>query len=181
MQNNFYVGAAIVLVAALAVGAYFFPSFSATPQTAGSSTAGNTFSNAKIAQVTMIPSAAGTNATTSSMLNSDENDRIIIDGGVACTGIGTFTNSPAGQGNLANWTVKAATTSTAAPADVGALTNFNLNINVATTTPTNFVATSTNPVTGNSGRIWAAGTYETFWWNATSTATCQPYVHYIPT
>lgn len=173
------IGVVVVLGGILYLGVHY-PIY--TPPPPGASPAGSTFSSAKIAAVSMVPSAPGTNATTSSILNGDANDRIIIDGGVSCEGIGTTSNSPAaGGGALANWTLKAATTSTSAPADVGSLVNFNVNMNIATSAPANYVSTTTNPVLGNSGRIWLAGSYETFWWNATSTATCQPYVHYLGT
>lgn len=67
-QNLILAGLAIVLVAAIA-GGYYFPSL----QVALGSPAGTTFSNAKVAQQTVVVSTS----TVFSILNSDASDRTI--------------------------------------------------------------------------------------------------------
>jgi hypothetical protein len=178
-MNNYLKAVLVVIVlGAITWAGITYPQF--VQPTGAASPVATTFNDAKVAAINFSPLA--TPATTTSILNSDGGDRLIIDGFVACTGIGTFTNSPAaGGGPLANWTFLAATTSASTPANISALTNFVLNSNVATSTPVNYVATTTNPVLGNAGRIWASGSYLTFWVNATSTAACNVGVHYLGT
>lgn len=162
----------LIVIAGVAIyGAYQYP-----VQVANfASTAGTTFSNAKIAAVVMTPSSA--TATSSSVYNSDSSDRIIDSAFVSCYPASGSVFAQTGAG-LANWIWTAATSSTAAPATL-ANTNYALNAPVATsTTNDSYVATSTyqNTIT----RRWAAGSYLTFQPNATSsTATnCTVGVYY---
>lgn len=171
MKNiNFILG----LLAGVIIGAAGAIVFSGSDVVETSPT-GATFNSAKVAAIVAAPATAS--ATTTSILNSDANDRYITSTFAYCGGLGSSQTAYTGAG-LANLTLKAATTSTAAPA---ALTNTNLvmNVNIATTTPnTSAVATSTFVSAIN--QRWAAGSYLTFEFNATNTAACTVGANYIP-
>jgi len=154
-------------------------------QLAGSSTAGSTFNTAKFAGIAVSPTAPGSNATSSSILNTDVNDRFVTGIRVGCEAVGTSKTAYTGAG-LASLTLSIATSSTAAPA-----TNSNTNlvgggvVTIATSTPQFIEASSTAstavPNTGSSAvnNLWLAGSYITFTFNATNTAACTVGVDYI--
>lgn len=150
--------------------------------TAGTSPQGSTFTSAKFAGVAARLSSPGASATSSSLLNSDSNDRIITGLRVGCQSVGTSQTAYTGAG-LASLTVFAATTSSSAPA-----TNSNTNkvgggnITIGTSTATYTIATSSAPTgTGAIYNVWATGTYLTFTVNATNTALCTFGADYIGT
>lgn len=167
-----FIGA--VLLGGALYGAYLYPQAS---QLVGSS-AGTTFSTAKIATVVMSPSAAGANATTSSILNTDASDRKIETFVADCSGVGTSQAVNTGGGLAsAGFIVSAATTSTSVPTVV---TNTNaLTLPISTSTPDsyNIVGNATTTVALN--RVWASGSYLTFQFNATNTASCIIGVNYL--
>lgn len=169
----------IALIAGIFVGGFIgYTLFTVeAPVTAIATTPGNTFSNAKVAEIGFAPTAPGTNATSTSILNTDSTDRIVESAFVACSSVGSSFVANTGAG-LAEFLVKMATTSTAAPS---ALTNTNYiaNIVVATSTSDSYTATSTNPAPGPVGRLWASGSYLTIFTNATNTAQCVGGVHYL--
>ncbi len=174
MNNNLYTSIAIVLVGAIAVGAYFYPSFSAN-QTASGSATGSTFTNAKAAAVVFAPADA--TATTTFMYNSDANDRYVTGINAACTGVGTSFTQISGAG-LAALQFRAATSSTNT-AVVIANTNNAAVVPVATSTPIMQVASSTIP-TNAYMQVWGAGTYMAITSNATNTAVCTVSLPYLP-
>ncbi len=171
MNNNLYTSIAIVLVGAIAVGAYFYPSYAPL---AGTSTAGSTFNSAKMAAVAFAP--ADPTATTTSILNTDANDRLVTGARVSCGNVGTSFTQINGSG-LAALIFSAATTSTNAPATVSN-TNFAFRVTVATSSVDTFVA-STTPTNSYMQR-WSAGSYLTFFSNATNTAQCTVAADYLP-
>lgn len=153
-------------------------------QLAGASPIGTTFNTAKIAQVSVAPAAPGTNATSTSILNTDVNDRYITSEEGGCENLGTSKTAYTGTG-LAALTVSMATSSTAAPAS-----NANPNVvgSIAMTIGTstvNFViasSTASNGTTPGSAlvsNIWTAGSYLTLTFNATNTAACVIGVRYL--
>ena len=138
--------------------------FSASP-------AGTTSQTAKFFSVVANLGTPGANATSSSILNTSANDYYVKSMNVGCETVGTSQTAYTGAG-LASLTVKAATTSTAAPAS-NANTNLAGSITISTTTP-NFVEASTTASSGSNSvnYIWASGAYMTFTTNATNTAAC---------
>lgn len=150
--------------------------------TAGSSPTGSTFGTAKLAAITMA--LAGSTGTTTSIQNTDSNDRLVTASHAACEGVGTSQTAGSGSG-LANLTFSVGTTSlnfasatTTTPAPWAKIAVFNVatnTINAEVSSTTLATATSSNAI------VWPAGTYMTFWWNATNTATCTVGVSYLGT
>lgn len=178
-QNKTPIGIllSLVVVAAIAIGAYFYPQIVAfgTPSTAGSS-----FSSAKFAGITAALSAPGANATSSSVLNTDATDRYVTGFRLGCQGIGTSKTAYTGAG-LAALNVSVGTSSTAAPATLAPFVYVAQNFTIPTTTPDNAVATSsgaTSPL--GEAALWRSGEYMTFATNATNTAACTFGVDYLP-
>jgi len=163
-------GALIVVAIA---GAYLYPQAQILTGTT-SGTAGTQH----IAEFAFNPTVA--TATSTSVLNSDAQDRVVRGVDVACSGVGTSKTAYTGAG-LAALTFTAATTSTSAPAALGN-TNYTFNATVGTSTTDVYVATTTsngvNSATGNSMR-WQTGTYMTVASNATNTAACVVSVSYL--
>lgn len=161
-----------VIVAILAIyGAYQYPqnTNTTTVQQFGTTSQGGTFDTAKFAGVAAILSAPGANATSSSILNTSDNDRFISGIRVGCEGVGTSKTAYTGAA-LASLTVTMSTTSTSGPATGGTAITA---ITIATSTPT-FVAASSTPATGSVSylSVWSTGSYLTFTTNATNTASC---------
>lgn len=142
------------------------------------SAVGTTFSTARVAQVNITPST-GT-ATSSSILNSDDSDRIITDGFYSCSGMGSSQTAYTGAGLTSSGLILAAATSSSATPNASSfvLGSYALNVVVATTTVSDsYIATST--YTAVFTRRWAAGSYLNFFFNATNTAACTVGVHYL--
>lgn len=165
----------IALLLALVVGVIGGHSFWPQSQIATvQAPVGSTFNTAKIASIVFNPQT-GT-ATSTSILNTDADDRIIQSSFFYCDTIGTSRTAYTGTG-LAVFTFTAATTSTSAP---GTITNTNLVMS-------NTMATATTPLynasstigTADFGRIWATGSYLSFASNATNTASCVIGVNYL--
>lgn len=162
--------AALVITGAI-WGAYQYPK--APEQSAGTTSGtGNSYHMATFA---FNPTTAS--ATTSSILNSDSQDRIVLSSYVSCSGVGTSQTAYTGAG-LANLTFTIATTSTANPAALGN-TAYVLQQNLATSTTESSVASTSISkfATGNAFR-WQAGTYMTVSSNATNTAACVVSIPY---
>lgn len=167
-----YIKVIIGAVVAIAIaGAYYFPQVSAS---FGQSTQGGTGTTARQYNVFGVNLAApGANATSSSILNNTGVDIYPVAIDVGCEGVGTSKTAYTGAG-LAALTLSVGTSSTAAPAAVPA----NLLVNGYTigTSTANFTMASTTSVIGNTAAtgigIWPAGSYMTFWFNATNTAIC---------
>lgn len=168
-----------IVIALAIVGGYYFPAVQVL-QLAGTSSQGSTFSSAKFAGIAVNLNAPGANATSSSLLNTDANDRYVTALKGGCEVVGTSQTAYTGAG-LASLTLFAATTSTAAPATVS---NTNKvgggNLTIGTSTP-NFTISSTTAAGGSNAvyNIWPAGSYLTFTTNATNTAVCTFGADYI--
>lgn len=153
-------------------------------QVASSSPTGSTFNSAKFAGIVMAP-ATGT-ATSTSVQNTDSNDRYVISTRVGCEGLGTSLTAYTGAA-LASLTLTVATSSTQAPATLTPTFRVAL-ITIATSSPVFSLATSTTGVggavttgtaTNTMASVWPAGSWMTFATNATNTAVCTVGVDYI--
>ncbi len=188
MSNRTFI---VLVFLALFVGAVTGYSLSHKEVSLGTSAVGTTNGTQKIATITFAPATPA--ATSTSILNSDSNDRIIDEEISYCSGLGSSRVAFSGGGLASNGlTFSAATTSTSAPNTV-TNTNLTLNVSIATTTGFAFVSTSSPSVittfvdgvpTSTStqsviSRVWASGSYLTFWSNATNTATCTVGVRYF--
>lgn len=182
MKNpNIGKGIAVIVAVIVIVGAYYFPKYkqSAPLQVAGTSPSGSTFLNAKFAGIAMNLASPGTNGTSSSILNTDANDRYVHDFKVGCEGVGTSKTAYTGTG-LANLQIAIGTTTTAAPATFLSFAAITTGANISTSTVNFEVASSTTLVaTSSLAAIWPANTYMTFFWNATNTAACTVGVGYF--
>lgn len=190
---------AALIAAVMAVGVYGGYKYLLTPPlqvSAGTAAAGSTFNTAKTAAIAMVFTNG---ATSTSILNTDASDRFVISNFIACSSATSTYTAVTGAG-LANWIIKAATTSTNAPA---VISNTNLVMNdtvatgtvgagvasdyggialvasssIATTSPTGWIGNAAG--SANQFR-WATGTYLTYWSNATNTAACTVGVYYLP-
>lgn len=172
----------IVLVIAIVLG-FVYKLSNGVSVTAGTSPTGATFNDAKLALIVMAP-ATGT-ATSSSVLNNTSNDWYVTSIKAGCEKLGTSFTAYTGAA-LANLTLSIATSSTVGPATNG---NGNLVglgvVNIATTTGNFTEASSTAstavPNTGSTAinNVWAAGSYETFTFNATTTGVCSVGLEYF--
>ena len=115
-----------------------------------------------------------TNSTTTSILNTDSQDRFIVSNDVYCSALAS-SQAPFVGGGIANLTITAATTSTGVGSSTN--TNFIVNENISTTTAESFIASSTNGAIF-SARRWGAGSYLQWSTNATNTAQCTVDVWY---
>lgn len=165
-SNTLKVIGAIVVVLAI-IGAYSYPKAIIAPSS-NVGAVGTTFNTAKVAQINMSPSAAG--ATSTSILNTDDNNRYVRGAYVYCTGA-----SQSSDRTIASLLVQAATSSTAAPA-LNSNTNLAANLTVSTTSP--FVAVSSTTISNGVASVWASGSYMSFFWNATNTAACTVGIPY---
>ncbi len=172
MKNKILIGivAAIVIIG---VGYYFFHSNS--PQVNATQSPVNTvFNSAKIAEIVFNPSTGS--ATSTSILNTDSNDRYIISNFAGCGVVGTSLTAYTGAG-LSTLTFKFATTSDSAPAIVS---NTNVvTLTIATATPDFLINTASTGGTSSFLTRWASGSYLTIFSNATNTAQCSAGVYYI--
>lgn len=176
MKNNIIVGIVVALVAGVA--GYLLghtPSVSVT-----TSPTGSTFSTAKTALVAINLANPGSTGTSTSILNTDSNDRYITSVEAGCTGVGTSKSAYAGVG-LAALTLTMATSSTAAPATNGNVNTLQSIITIGTSTPNFVISSSTAGGVGNNlvSNIWASGSYLTITSNATNTAVCTAGVKYF--
>ena len=173
-MNKYLIGLLIVVLTGITYLGVSYPKANL-----GASPAGSTFGDAKQAMIAINLAAPGANATSTSILNSDGNDRFITSEEVSCEGVGTSKTAYTGAG-LASLTLTVATSSTAAPAS-----NANSNtlpvITIATSTAYFGIASSTVGAPGNSSvsNVWAANSDLTFTANATNTALCTVGVKYI--
>lgn len=164
------IGAVILAVAIY--GAYQYPQ---QMQLVGAIIPGTTANTSKVAEISW--SLLSPTATSTSILNTDAQDRIVINSEVFCSGVGTSGAANGGSGGLSSLIITVATSSTAAPASNQNLNTWNNTI--PTSTPEVYVSTSTNPVNGADGRRWAANSYMTWTANATNTAQCIVDVKYL--
>lgn len=172
----------VVLIAIY--GGYEYPV--ALPQTVGTSTTGTTFGTAKFAGVAVNLANPGANGTTSSVLNTDANDRYVSSIKIGCEGVGTSLTAYTGAG-LASLTMFAATSSSQTPTSNAFNTNKvgGGNVTIGTSTVTFAEGSSTTQGGATAGNnaatysIWPTGTYMVFTTNATNTALCTFGVDYF--
>lgn len=140
---------------------------------AGTTVQGSTGSTARQFNVYGVNLAApGANATSSSILNTTGNDLYITSVKSGCENVGTSKAAYSGTGGIAALTFSVATTSTAAPIAQGANTLNGGTFTIATSSVYFTSASSTAVQSGSFTAIWAAGSYLTFFTNATNTAVC---------
>lgn len=144
-----------------------------TTQLAATSPQGSTGSTARQYSIFGVNLAApGANATSSSIQNNTSNDIYVTAVKIACEGVGTSKTAYTGAG-LAALTMSVGTTSTAAPAAVPTNLIGGSAYTIATGTVNFLLASSTNGnALANFTGIWPAGSYMTFFSNATNTAVC---------
>lgn len=173
MENKTYIIAAVLALAIF--GSYFFPkNETVTVTQVGASSAGSTFSTAKVGEIVGFAPATDS-ATTTSILNTDANDRVVSSYFASCNTVGTSLTYLTGTG-LATLQFTFST-STVATGYGSAKTNGG-NLLVATSTADSFTASSTSPFPNPVARIWPTGTYLIVNSNATNTAVCAVGVHY---
>lgn len=160
------VGAVVCLIVGMGIGYKFAPK---NEIVGAISNPGVSNSNQQYASVTMAPATSA--ASTTSILNTSS-DRNITDSFVECQGVGTSGTS------VANLSVQAATTSVSGLGLQGN-TNYAFNSNVSTSTATVYVASSTEGVIQYVSRIWPSGTYLTYIFNTTNSASCTVGSHYF--
>ncbi len=166
------------IVAVLAIaGAYVFPQYIPT-QLAGISPAGSTFLNAKFAGVAINLANTGANGTSTSILNTDANDRFVVASKIGCSGVGTSQTAYTGAG-LANLLVSVGTTTAAAPAGFTSFAAVATNVALSTSTVNLLFASSTLVTGTENATLWPTNTYMTFYFNATNTARCTVGVEYL--
>lgn len=168
-------------IVALVIGVMIGLHFASKPLQVGTTVQGGTYNTSLQASVAINLATPGVNATSSTILNTDANDRYISAIKVGCENIGTSKTAYSG-GGLATLTLKVATSSTAAPLDVPS-TNLvgGGSLTIATSTPNFGIASSTMAIPGVSlvNFIWAAGSNIDFTVNATNTAVCTVGVDYF--
>ena len=146
-------------------------------QIAGASPSGSTFGTAKYAGVAINAASPGANGTSTSILNTDANDRYPTAIRLGCEGLGTSKTAYTGAG-LSALQLSIGTSSTAAPAVIPGTLVSGAAVTIATATPQfelNTVVTSSSL----GGAVWPTNTYMTFWLNATNTAACTVGVDYV--
>lgn len=166
MSKNLKEGLVGVIMLLVIVGAYVYPRQS--PQLAGASPAGSTFTTSKEASVVYLPATSAASST--SILNTDANNRFITSGTVACFG----TNGQGGTFTVATTTIP----------NLGLQGNTNYAENIVATTTTSsllmYTASSTEGVLTYTSRVWPAGVYETVVDSAVTGASCTISLHYVP-
>lgn len=134
----------------------------------------------RIAEFTINPTTASATSS-SSLINSDGNDRVITSADVMCSGLGTSLTAYTGAA-LSSLIFSIATTSTSAPIALGN-SNFIYNGTIATSSVTFYDASSTPGLTSSSqigvNRRWPTSTYLTVTSNATNTAACVVNINYL--
>lgn len=183
---TFFQACVVAVVAAIFTGLVIFtflPKGESANQLAGTSPQGSTFGDPKVAAVAVNLASPGANATSSSILNTDSNDRFVTGWMLNCANVGTSKTAYTGAG-LANLTMYVGTTSASAPATTGATTAFWTPVisayNVPTSTLSFAMGSSTSvSATSTLAALWPAGSYMTFIFNATNTAACTVGVNYI--
>ena len=171
----------VVIALIVAGGVYGGYKYLVTPsvQPAGSVTNGSPIANTSKVAETTFNMLTG---TSTSIQNTDAQDRIIISNEYFCSTIGTSQTAYTGAG-LSALTLQAATTSSSyltTPNQVVGNTNYTVNVTIGTSTTEGYIASSTSPAgNGADGRRWAAGTWMTWFTNATNTAQCIVDVKYL--
>lgn len=171
-----YIIWAIIALALISTGAFIALT---SNQVAATSPQGATFTTEKTAGIAIQLANPGANATTSSILNTDANDRYVSSFHFGCENIGTSKTAYTGAG-LANLQGSIGTTSTSVPITPVFTFPVALNFNLGTGTSNLLVSSSTlATATSSNAMVWPAGSYMTFQFNATNTAACTVGVDYF--
>lgn len=169
----------IILLAVVAV-VITYVSLKGNEMTALISPAGTTGTSGRYYSQTL--SLATVSGTTTSLYNNSGYDFAIRATDVMCQGLGTSLPGYAGQSAIASLNFKFATSSTNTVtknvSDINS--NYSANINVSTTTPDSYTATSTEGILPSTTRIWPSGTYMIASANATNTASCAIGISVMP-
>lgn len=170
MKNKIILGAICLVLGGL-IGYALHPDAPVT--NFGTSTAGSTFTTAKLPAVAINLVNPGANGTSTSILNNTGQAQYISSIKAFCTGVGTSQSANVGAGLLA-LTLSVGTTSTAAPAVIPTNLVGNNAITIATSSSYFSLSSSTSAFPGNGTgfNVWGNGSYLTFWFNATNTAAC---------
>lgn len=148
-------------------------------QVAAISPTGATFTTSKTAGIAMNLANPGQNGTSSSLLNTDSNDRYISSDHIGCENVGTSRTAYTGAA-LANLQLSIGTTTTGTSSSFSSVFPTMLNFNLGTSTVNLLVSSSTLlTATSSNAAVWPAGTYLTFSFNATNTAMCTVGVDYF--
>lgn len=151
------------------------------------STPGTTNASSRIASIIFSP----TTSTSTWILNSDSNDRVMKAFEAVCTGIGTSQLAYTGAGlSSTGLNIEVSTSSTNTASSTNTNYFVDQNMSITTTTPAIAYVASSSP--GNTGttsaatllpalnRIWLAGSYAQIWTNATNTMSCNITIPYAP-
>ena len=182
-MNTKYMKILGVIVVILAiVGGYEFPVQKQSVQQVvvkGINPSGTNYSNAMYDGVTVNLGSAGAGATSTSIYNTDSFDRYVTSIRGACVNVGTSKTAYTGTG-LVSLQLTVATTTTANPAVIpGNIAVANAFVLSTSTTNFMFASSTTQVSTTSNAIVWPANTYETFWVNATNTATCTFGLDYV--
>ncbi len=172
---------ALVLVGFIA-GGFLVHSFSSnavtTVQTAGASPSGSTFSTRKQAAIVVNLASPGANGTSTSVTNTDANQRYVTGYEYGCNGVGTSYTAYTGTA-LASLQMTIGTTSTANSVTIPSV-NPVANVAIIGTSSVYTANASTSVTTANPlAARWDPGVAMTFWFNATNTAVCTVSVDYL--
>lgn len=164
-----------VIVLALIV-AYVYPR---NVVLVGASPTGSIFTTAKFASIVVNLANTGANGTSTSILNTDTNDRYVSGFKIGCENVGTSQTAGTGA-SLAQWKVAVGTTSSASPVAFNGYAPLTNGYVLSTTTVNLVVASTTTAVaTSSMAAIWQTNTNMTFFYNATNTAVCTEGVEYF--
>lgn len=165
MNKSIYV--ALIVIALIAIGGYFYPAFNGF---AGAASNSGAFTNTPgLYTVTLNPLTS----TSTAILNSGATDRDIESSVLYCSAMGSSFTGFSGTA-LANWILKSST-STSPTVTAATLANTNYIFNATVSTSSIYLNIASSTIGGGIGdvtRLWPAGTYINFEFNATNTASC---------
>jgi hypothetical protein len=161
MKNNI-IYVCLIVIAAVALGAYYYPT--SDIKVGAASPSGTQQSIPKYAYETISTATVSTTTGSFAILNTGYDD--VIESGFAfCTGVAAETQNTV-------WALTAATSSVATTSS----TVYALNLTLATTSATLYVSSTTYATSGTgingAPYLWPANTYLVFSFNATDTASC---------
>lgn len=149
--------------------------------TQAASPTGATYITGNFAGAVINTANPGPNATSTSILNATSNDYYVSAVKVGCVNVGTSQTAYTGTGLAANgWNITVATSSTPAPANLVGFADVAKTLSLSTSTVDLLVSSSTLlTATSSLAMEWPAGSYMTFFLNATNTALCTVGVDYF--
>lgn len=170
MKNGYKIILSFLCVAILGFSLYLYKG--PTNNVDATSPAGSTFSNAKYYGIAINLASPGANGTSTSITNTDSNDRYVVATKIGCENVGSSRTAYTGAG-LASLQISVGTTSTSAPITFSSVFPVVLNQVISTSTQNYLFASSTLvTATTSNAIVWPTGTALTFSFNATNTAAC---------